>query len=151
MKNGRKRMFPASKASSGIRWITARPRALPVYQSEPLGKPNMPVIYDLTDGLDERDIARLSAAGSQISIHRRSRSRPCPLSIVFHRRDPALRAIPPRICGHWPVSGLQRYGAYPVLWTTAQEIDPHCYGTCRRNAGLLSRRPFRNGMRIITP
>ena len=99
-----------------------------VYQSEPLGKPNMPVIYDLTDGLDERDIAGFQQLDRKFQyiadrglVHAHSQLFFTD-EIQHPRYTPAyLRAL----ARFW----VARYGAYPVLWTTAQEIDPHCYGT----------------------
>lgn len=99
-----------------------------VYQSEPLGKPNMPVIYDLTDGLDERDIAGFQQLDRKFQyiadrglVHAHSQ-----LFFTDEIQHPRYTSAYLRALARFWVA---RYGAYPVLWTTAQEIDPHCYGT----------------------
>lgn len=110
----------------------------------------MPVIYDLTDGLDERDIAGFQQLDRKFQyiadrglVHAHSQLFFTD-EIQHSRYTPAyLRAL----ARFW----VARYGAYPVLWTTAQEIDPHCYGTVPPERWFIVAQTFRNGMRIITP
>lgn len=92
-----------------------------VYQSEPLG-----ARYDLGDGFDERDLAgfrdldrRFQCIADAGLVHANAQlffppeiAKPC-------YTDDYLR----KLCRLW----VARYGAYPVLWTTAQEVDNDFY------------------------
>lgn len=99
-----------------------------VYQSEPLGIPNIPQIYDLTDGLDENDILGFQKLDEKFAyiaecglVHANSQ-----LFFTDEISNPAYTPEYLRLLARFWVA---RYGSYPVLWTVAQEIDPHCYGT----------------------
>lgn len=99
-----------------------------VYQSEPLGTPNIPQIYDLTDGLDEQDIIGFQKLDKKFAyiaerglVHANAQ-----LFFTDEINHPAYTPEYLRLLARFWVA---RYGSYPVLWTVAQEIDPHCYGT----------------------
>ena len=98
-----------------------------VYQSEPLGIPNIPEIYNLTDGLDEQDILgfqeldkKFDYVAEQGLVHANAQ--------LFFTDEINHDAYTPDYLRSLARFWVARYGSYPVLWTTAQEIDPHCYG-----------------------
>ncbi len=99
-----------------------------VYQSEPLGTPNVPQIYDLTDGLDERDIRGFRELDKKFAYIAESGLVHANAQLFFTDEINNPVYTPEylrRLARFW----VARYGSYPVLWTVAQEIDPHCYGT----------------------
>jgi hypothetical protein len=99
-----------------------------VFQSEPLYFANYPHVYRLQDGLDEEDAAgfrlldeKFDYIADQGLVHANAQ--------LFFVNEINHRAYTPeyliRLAKYW----VARYGAYPVLWTTAQESDPDCYGS----------------------
>lgn len=98
-----------------------------VYQSEPLYVPNIPQIYDLRHGLREEDIQGFQQLDKKFAyiaeaglVHAHAQ-----LFFTYEIDDAAYTPSYLRQLARFWVA---RYGSYPVLWTTAQEIDPHCYG-----------------------
>lgn len=97
-----------------------------VFQSEPLFFANYPYIYHLQDGLDEKDaigFAELDKKFAYIAdqglVHANAE--------LFFVQEINSQAYTPaylvKLTKYW----VARYGAYPVLWTIAQESDPDCY------------------------
>ena len=94
-----------------------------VYQSEPIGAK-----YNLSDGLNEHDIdgfkdldRRFQYIAQRGLIHANAQ-------LVFSTALGANREKYPdsyleKLCRYW----VARYSSYPVLWTTAQEVDNDCY------------------------
>jgi hypothetical protein len=92
-----------------------------VYQSEALG-----ARYDLSDGFSEADLPgfrdldrRFQCIADAGLVHAHAQLFFPPEIIKPRYTDDYLR----KLCRMW----VARYGAYPVLWTTAQEVDNDFY------------------------
>jgi hypothetical protein len=93
-----------------------------VYQSEPLGAG-----YNLRDGLSASDLVgfanfdrRFDHIAAKGMVHANAQLFfPTELYNLSYYPDDYLR----NLCRYW----VARYGAYPVMWTTAQEVDNDFY------------------------
>lgn len=99
-----------------------------VYQSEPLG-----AAFNLTDGMDSRDISGFKAADKYFQyladvglVHANAEFF---FSSSMTKNIFEDEAYLEQMSRYW----VARYGAYPVMWTLAQEIDNDCY--FERNTG----------------
>jgi len=125
-----------SGAASHFRYIVQRraEQGFTVYQSEPIGAK-----FDVRDGkVDASDIAGFRAADAYYQaladeglVHANAE--------FFFASDmtPSLaadEAALERLCRYW--NG--RFGAYPVLWTLAQEIDNDFYAERKGNHNFYS-------------
>lgn len=97
-----------------------------VFQSEPLFFANYPYIYRLQDGLDEKDalgFAQLDKKFAYIAdqglVHANAE--------LFFVQEINNQAYTPEYLVKLTKYWLARYGAYPVLWTIAQESDQDDY------------------------
>jgi hypothetical protein len=96
-----------------------------VYQSEPLKPLNAG--YNLRDGLSESDLAefanfdrRFDYIAAKGMVHANAQLFfPTELYNLSYYPDGYLM----NLCRYW----VARYGAYPVMWTTAQEVDNDFY------------------------
>lgn len=98
-----------------------------VYQSEPIqtshgGKDE--AVYDLSDGLSETDLAGFENLDRKFKyiadaglVH--ANSQLFFASEFTSKAEKYSDAYLEKLCRYW----VARYAAYPVLWTTAQEID----------------------------
>jgi len=101
-----------------------------VYQSEVLG-----AHYDLSNGFDEADLPgfrdldrRFQYIADAGLVHAHAQLFFPPEIVKPCYTDDYLR----KLCRRW----VARYGAYPVMWTTAQEVDNDFYAD-RGNAPLF--------------
>ncbi|MHB1484773.1 MAG: apiosidase-like domain-containing protein [Saccharofermentanales bacterium] len=98
-----------------------------VFQSEPLFFANYPFVYNLNDGLDQKDAdgfalldKKFEYIAQQGLVHANAE--------LFFVLEINNRAYTPEYLVKLAKFWVARYGAFPVLWTIAQESDPDCYG-----------------------
>jgi len=99
-----------------------------VYQSEPLGHPvNHGPGYDLRDGLDESDLAAFADLDRRFDYIAEAGLAHANAQLFFavELAEHVYEETYLRQLGRYWAA---RYGAYPVLWTTAQEADDDFYG-----------------------
>lgn len=111
-------------AESHFKYIVDRraEQGFTVYQSEPLKAP-----FDLSDGFDEKDLEGLKTADKYYAyiaqkglVHANAEFFfPTLLTKEMFDDKEYIKLL----CRHW----VARFGAYPVLWTLAQEIDGNDY------------------------
>ncbi len=94
-----------------------------VIQSEPIGAG-----YDLTDGVTEGDLVYFSKLDERFQYIAGKGLVHANAQLFFTSELGAKRAKYPdayleKLCRYW----VARYGAYPVMWTTAQECDNDFY------------------------
>lgn len=94
-----------------------------VYQSEPAG-----ANYDLSNGLQDNDIAgfqdldrRFAYIAEKGLVH--ANAELFPAAELTYNKSKYSSDYLKLLCRYW----IARYGAYPVLWTTAQEVDNDLY------------------------
>ena len=94
-----------------------------VYQSEPIGAG-----YDLSDGLTSKDIfgfkdldRRFKYIADKGLVH--ANAQLFFASELGYNRAKYSDAYLEKLCRYW----VARYGAYPVIWTTGQEVDNDFY------------------------
>ncbi len=104
-----------------------------VYQSEPLGAP-----FDLSDGISGADIPSLRLAdkyfkyiADQGLVHANAQFFFPDVMMKLMDEDPEYETILDTLARNW----VARYGAYPVMWTMAQEVDNDFYITENKTAG----------------
>lgn len=114
-----------SGAQSHFRYIVDRrvEQGFTVYQSEPIGSP-----FDLTDGrIDQQDIEGFRRADKyyQYIADRGLVHANAEFFFSASMRQPLVhdRAALRRMARYW----VARFGAYPVMWTLAQEVDNDFY------------------------
>lgn len=98
-----------------------------VYQSEPLK-----AHYDLSNGVDEGDLAALHDMDRRFQFIADAGLVHANAQFFFASeiaRHPYTDDSLARLCRMW----VARYGAYPVLWTTAQEVDNDFYFDAGKN------------------